>query len=64
MKHFLITTLFFILTQVSFGQTDYMNKGNQQLGDEDFVGAEQTFREAISFPATSPIPNCSKPVNC
>lgn len=47
MKQFLITTLFFILTQVSFGQTDYMNKGNQQLGDEDFVGAEQTFREAI-----------------
>ena len=47
MKQFLITTLFYFLTQVSFGQTDYMNKGNQQLGDEDFVGAEQTFREAI-----------------
>jgi len=47
MKHFLITTLFFILTQGSFGQTNYMDKGNQQLGDEDFVGAEQTFREAI-----------------
>jgi len=47
MKQFLITTLFFILTKVTLGQTDHMNKGNQQLGDEDFVGAEHTFREAI-----------------
>lgn len=47
MKQFFITTLLFIVVQSSFGQTNYLDKGNQELNDEDFVAAEQTFREAI-----------------
>ena len=48
MKQLLISILFLFLVNTSFGQTDYLNKGNQQLNDEDFVGAEQTFRDAIT----------------
>ena len=48
MKQLLISILFLFLVNTSFGQTDYLNKGNQQLNDEDFVGAEQTFRDAIA----------------
>jgi len=55
MKQFLITTLLFILVQSSFGQTNYFDKGNQQLSDEDFVAAEQTFREAIKSDSTNVI---------
>ena len=48
MKQLLISILFLFLVNTSFGQTNYLNKGNQQLNDEDFVGAEQTFRDAIT----------------
>jgi len=47
MKHFIITTLFFLFIQISFGQVNYLDKGNQQLNNKDFVSAEQTFRDAI-----------------
>jgi len=47
MKQVVTTILLFFLAQSSFGQTNYLDKGNQQLGDENFVGAERTFREAI-----------------
>ena len=47
MKQLLITTLLFILVSNSYGQTNYLDKGNQQLNDDDFVAAEQTFRDAI-----------------
>ena len=47
MRQFLITTLLFLFVQNSFEQTIYLDKGNQQLNDEDFAGAEQTFRDAI-----------------
>jgi tetratricopeptide (TPR) repeat protein len=53
MKQFFITTLLFILVQSSFGQTNYLGKGNQQLSEEDFVGAEKTFREAIKSDSTN-----------
>jgi tetratricopeptide (TPR) repeat protein len=53
MKHFVITTLLFILVKSSFGQTNYLDKGNQQLNNEDFVAAEQTFREAIRADSTN-----------
>ena len=47
MKQFIITTLLFLFVQISFGQTNYLDKGNQQLNNEDFVAAEQIFRDAI-----------------
>ena len=47
MKQFIFTTLFFLFVQGSFGQTNYLDKGNQQLNNKDFVGAEQTFLDAI-----------------
>ena len=47
MKQFLVTTLLFILVNNSYGQNNYLDKGNQQLKDNDFVAAEQTFRDAI-----------------
>lgn len=47
MKHNLITILLLILVSSSFGQIDYLEKGNQQLNDENYTAAEQTFREAI-----------------
>ena len=47
MKQFLIATIFSSLANCSFGQTSYLDKGNHQLNDQDFVAAEQTFREAI-----------------
>jgi tetratricopeptide (TPR) repeat protein len=45
----LFVLIVFILTFAfnSFGQVDYLDKGNQQLSQEDFVSAEQTFRNAI-----------------
>jgi tetratricopeptide (TPR) repeat protein len=52
-KQLLITTLLFILVSNSFGQTSYLDKGNQQLNDNDFVAAEQTFREAIRSDSTN-----------
>ena len=48
MKQFLITVLLYFLVQSSFGQTNYLKQGNQQLNDEDFVAAEKTFREAVN----------------
>ena len=53
MKEFFITILLFILVQITFGQTNYIDKGNQQLSNEDFAGAEQTFREAIKSDSTN-----------
>jgi tetratricopeptide (TPR) repeat protein len=47
MRQFTITILLFLFAQISFGQIKYLDKGNQQLNNEDFSGAEQTFREAI-----------------
>ena len=47
MKQFFITALLLFLLQSSFGQTNYLDKGNQQLNDEDLIAAEQTFREAV-----------------
>jgi tetratricopeptide (TPR) repeat protein len=47
MKQFLITSLLLILFHCSFGQTNYLNKGNHQLNEGEFVAAEQTFRDAI-----------------
>jgi len=47
MKLFLFTTLLFFLVSNSYGQTNYLDNGNQQLNDNDFVAAEQTFRDAI-----------------
>ncbi|MFZ1801041.1 MAG: hypothetical protein WAU24_14330 [Chitinophagaceae bacterium] len=47
MKQFIITILFFLIVQGSFGQTNYLDKGNQQLNNGDFAGAEQTFRDAV-----------------
>jgi tetratricopeptide (TPR) repeat protein len=47
MRQFTITILLFLLAHISFGQINYLDKGNQQLNNEDFIGAEQTFREAI-----------------
>jgi tetratricopeptide (TPR) repeat protein len=47
MKQPLLTLLLFLLISNSFGQTNYLDKGNQQLNDNDFVAAEQTFRDAI-----------------
>ncbi len=53
MKQFLIVTIILTVVQISFGQTNYLNKGNQQLRDTDIIAAEQTFREAIKFDSTN-----------
>lgn len=47
MKQLLLTISLFIIVRFSFGQTNYLDKGNQQLNDKDYAAAEQTFREAI-----------------
>ncbi len=46
MKQIILTTLLIIASN-AYGQTNYLDKGNQQLNDNDFVAAEQTFRDAI-----------------
>ena len=46
MKLLLITSLLLILEQLSIGQ-NYLDKGNKQLNDKNYIAAEQTFREAI-----------------
>lgn len=51
----MFTTLLFLFVQGSFGQTNYLDKGNQQLNNKDFVGAEQTFREAIKSDSSNVI---------
>ena len=52
MKQFIITIFFFLFVQCSFGQTNYLDKGNQQLNNKDFIGAEQTFLDAIKSDST------------
>jgi tetratricopeptide (TPR) repeat protein len=47
MNRSLITIILVLFANSSFGQTNYLDKGNQQLNTQDFVGAEQTFRDAI-----------------
>ena len=48
MTKIIFTILLFLFVQVvSFGQTNYLDKGNKQLNNEDFIGAEKIFREAI-----------------
>ena len=47
MIRYFITAFIISLVQVSFGQTDYLEQGNQQLNSGDYAAAEIIFREAI-----------------
>ncbi len=53
MKQFITILLFMLFMQFSFGQINYLYTGNQLLNNEDFVGAEQNFREAIKSDSTN-----------
>lgn len=48
MQRFFISMVFiFTFTCNAVGQINYLDKGNQQLNEEKFASAEQTFRDAI-----------------
>jgi tetratricopeptide (TPR) repeat protein len=53
MKQVLISISLFILALNGFGQAIYMELGNRQLNDQEFVAAEKTFREAIKFDSSN-----------
>jgi len=46
------------LFQTTYGQTNFLDKGNQYLNEENYVAAEQTFREAIKSDGSNLVYQC------
>lgn len=49
MKELGLTILLFVFSHFSFGQSNFLERGNEELNKNDFIAAEQTFREAIKY---------------
>ncbi len=59
MRQSVVALIIICLTSLcSFGQEDYLNKGNDYLNSKQFDKAEQTFRDGIKADSTNLIYQC------